>query len=190
MAQNTTAHQQEPSAQDFWRWVGRSIRPIAGWVLVALGGIFMLVGWLGVSREVLVAKQLPFLVSGGIGGLALVVVGAKLISARDLQKYEDRLEHLEGLVDQLHTILLTEADRPAEPETAAAGDPAAPGSQPNGVHRVSALPNGTSFHRPDCSMVAGKPGVIWVAAAEATSEGLHPCRVCQPLDAGSELAPS
>ena len=56
---------------------------MAGWVLIGVGALLILVGYFGVSREVLVAKQLPYLASGGIGGLVCAGVGAALVSRQD-----------------------------------------------------------------------------------------------------------
>jgi hypothetical protein len=52
-----------------------------GW-LFTLGGVFatigislVIVGWIGASRTVLVAGQIPYLISGGLLGLAFVFLG-------------------------------------------------------------------------------------------------------------------
>ena len=47
---------------------------LAGFVLIFLG-------WNGAASYDTVSAQMPYLVSGGIGGLALVVVGAGLMVA-------------------------------------------------------------------------------------------------------------
>ena len=46
---------------------------------LALGGIVLIIiGWVGTSQTVLVAGQIPYLVSGGLLGLALVFLGGFL----------------------------------------------------------------------------------------------------------------
>jgi hypothetical protein len=45
-------------------------------VCTALGVVVVLVGYLGVRNESDVALQVPYLLSGGLGGLALVGLGA------------------------------------------------------------------------------------------------------------------
>ena len=45
-------------------------------VLTVLGIVVVLVGYLGVRNEADVALQIPYLLSGGLGGLALVGLGA------------------------------------------------------------------------------------------------------------------
>ncbi|HEV7689113.1 MAG TPA: hypothetical protein VGQ80_21220, partial [Acidimicrobiia bacterium] len=46
--------------------------------LVAAGLIALLFGWIGMSATVLTFQQLPYLLSGGLFGLALIAVGAAL----------------------------------------------------------------------------------------------------------------
>lgn len=49
---------------------------LASGVLIAAGAVAVLVGYLGVRNESAVALQIPFLFSGGLGGLTLVGLGA------------------------------------------------------------------------------------------------------------------
>src|ERR1041385_8800245 len=44
--------------------------------LVVAGFAVMAAGWRGAARTLVVPFQIPYVVSGGIGGLALVVLGA------------------------------------------------------------------------------------------------------------------
>ena len=44
--------------------------------LMTLGLAFILLGWAGASRSIVVEQQVPYLISGGLLGLALAVVGA------------------------------------------------------------------------------------------------------------------
>ena len=57
-----------------WRQVGAA-------VFLLLGGVLIAVGWIGVSRNNEVWQQMPYFVSGGVGGLALVLVGLGLYNA-------------------------------------------------------------------------------------------------------------
>ena len=174
-----------PDPALFWRWVGRATRPVWGWTLVGLGFIFVLVGYLGISREALVAKQLPYLISGGIGGIALVGFGAMLVGTEDLKRTQERIDHLERLVDDLHAVLLTRTDAPAfghlGSDDGEVGDPEA-ATDPRRT-RFLALPQGQTFHRSDCSMIQGKRQAEQVTAAVARRRGLKPCRLCEPESA-------
>jgi hypothetical protein len=163
-----------PDPALFWRWVGRATRPVVGWVLAGLGVIAILIGYLGISRESVVAKQLPYLISGGIGGIALVGAGAALIATEDLRRFRTRLDRLESMVGDLHAVLLSRSDAPSD-NGQRANAPA------SGERRgLVALPTGKSFHRADCVMVEGKAGVQSISASAARKRQLEPCRLCEP----------
>lgn len=160
-----------PDTKLFWRWAAHATRPVVGWVLIALGAVAILVGYLGVSREALVAKQIPYLVSGGITGMVLVAVGAFFLGTEDLRRQLTRLDHIEDQVDELHAVLLSRRDAPrANGERGAKADA-----------RLVALPGGSSYHRPDCQMVQGKEKVRAVDERTAARRGLSPCSVCEPV---------
>jgi hypothetical protein len=63
-----------------------ALRPLSpvptylGIVVAALGFVLIAVAWGAVAGETNVALQMPYLVSGGITGLALVMVGLTVIS--------------------------------------------------------------------------------------------------------------
>jgi hypothetical protein len=172
-----------PDPALFWKWVRRATRPVWGWILVGLGLLLVLMGYLGISREALVAKQLPYLISGGILGLALVGFGAMLVGTEDLKRTQERIDHLEDLVADLHAVLLSRSDAPTisiNGETAGHG---ATGTRADVT--LLALPNGQSYHRPDCSMIEGKREAKPITASAARREGLKPCRLCEPQTASS-----
>jgi hypothetical protein len=54
-------------------------------VAIAVGAFALLLGWLGVSREVLPAAQIPYIISGGLGGVFLLGLGAVLWLSADLR---------------------------------------------------------------------------------------------------------
>ncbi|HUC04570.1 MAG TPA: hypothetical protein VL961_04175 [Acidimicrobiales bacterium] len=67
----------------FWtRYVSeRSFRAAAHYLLVvAAGFVVMGIAWHGVAAQTSVSAQIPYLVSGGLGGLALVVIGIALLA--------------------------------------------------------------------------------------------------------------
>jgi hypothetical protein len=99
---------ESPDPRLLWRWVGRAARPWVGWVLIGIGGLLVLGGYLGVSREAIVAKQIPYVVSGGIGGVVLCVLGAYFLATQELRKDSGRLDRLERMVEELRTALVGE----------------------------------------------------------------------------------
>lgn len=71
-------------------------RLLLGWALVVLGAVFILLGWIGVSGEPDVARQMSYLASGGIGGLTAAVVGVGLLISEDLRSDRKRLGRIEA----------------------------------------------------------------------------------------------
>lgn len=67
----------------------------AGWAAIAAGGVVLLVGWFGLSGTAFPAEQIPYLMSGGIGGLFLLGVGAVLVLSADLRDEWRKLDALE-----------------------------------------------------------------------------------------------
>ena len=57
-----------------WRQLGAA-------VFLLLGGVLIAIGWIGVSQNNEVWQQMPYFVSGGVGGLALVLIGLGLYNA-------------------------------------------------------------------------------------------------------------
>ena len=51
---------------------------VAGGALVLAGIVLVIIGWVGTSRTVLVAGQIPYVVSGGLLGLGLIFLGGFL----------------------------------------------------------------------------------------------------------------
>jgi hypothetical protein len=160
--------------REFWAWLWGSARPYVGWGLAAGGAIALFVGWFGVSGESLTAKQLPYLVSAGLTGVALFILAGVFLATDDVRRQFDRIAELERKVDDLYTLFVTELSSPPTPAQPQ-------GARPRGT--VLALPSGSSYHRADCALVAGKDDATAVSADDVAARGLRPCRVCDP-DAG------
>ena len=50
-----------------------------GAVLIVAGAVLVFAGYWGASGTAVIAEQIPYAISGGAGGLALVVVGCALV---------------------------------------------------------------------------------------------------------------
>jgi hypothetical protein len=132
----------------------RPLPVLAGSVLAPLGLVLIGLGWLGASRTPLVQEQLTYLISGGLLGLALVVLGGFLYFAH------------------WQTAVLQEVRNQTAEITAALRAGAAP------VPFAGALlttPEGTLAHRPDCPVVRGR------ADLEPATGDLEPCSICEPV---------
>jgi len=161
----------------FLRWLLTDGRPWIGWGFVVAGGLLTLLGWFGVSGEAIVAKQIPYVVSGGIGGVVLAVIGAYFLGTEELRKDGGRLDRLEQMVNELHAALL---ERPDAPPPAPEASSAAPEGNGQAPVDVVAVTGGDTFHLAGCQMAAGKDAEELTVAA-AQTRGLTPCPLCQPI---------
>jgi hypothetical protein len=166
---DTTQHS-TAGQRGFWPWLRGEARPYLGWLLVVLGAVAIFFCWYGVSGQTLTAKQLPYFASDGLIGIGLLVIAAALIVTGDRGGAQARLGEIERKVDDLYSLLVLDTG----------SDDAAPATDQ--TEGFVALPTGTSYHRPGCALVAGKPAVA-VDAATIAARSLTPCRVCQPGEA-------
>ena len=129
-------------------------------------------GWNGAATYNDIRKQFPYLISGGVGGLALVVIGVGLLIIQSQRA--DRVQ-LEANLVELRAIL--------ERMT---GVPATNGAEADAT-LVVAGPN--AYHRPSCKLVAGRD-LRKMTPEQAASAGLSPCRTCGPAAVEVDLAVS
>jgi hypothetical protein len=96
----------------------RDPRLVLGWVLCITGAIAVFVGYWGVSDTLDPGKQLPYIISGGIGGVFLLGVGAALIFQSDMAEGRREVRELRTVVDQMqsHISLLVERSAPTAPD--------------------------------------------------------------------------
>lgn len=168
----------EPDPKVLWAWVATAVRPWAGWILIGAGALLMLLGYFGVSREALPAKQIPYLVSGGIGGMFLAVVGSYLLGTQELRRDSGRLDRLEQMVAELHQALLRRPDAP-DLTVVAPTNGRAPATA---ARKVVAVEGADLFHRRSCAMADGKDSTE-LTPATARKRGLRPCPLCTPAPA-------
>ena len=136
-------------------------------LIVAVGFVVIGIGWNGaagsggqVNNISDLRAQLPWLLSGGFLGLAIVIVGASLMvvqSAReDRARLESRLEEI--------AALLARGMAGTTPQDAAG----------------LVVAGASSYHSPSCRLVEGRTEATYLTSAEARERGLSPCRVCNP----------
>ena len=135
----------------------------AGIVLAAIGLVLIGLGINGVSGQLSILAQMPYLISGGILGLALVVLGAAMLVVQGSR--EDRAL-LEVKLDLLAEAYLEGSGRQRA---------AAPGDASGLVIAGTA-----SYHVPGCRLVDGREETNYLTPMEAAGRGLKACRVCQP----------
>ena len=83
---------------EFLRWCRDQYDRVGAAVAVGIGLLALLAGWLGVSRTVYPAEQLPYLISGGLVGLFFLGLGATLWLSADLRDEWRKLDRLEELM--------------------------------------------------------------------------------------------
>jgi hypothetical protein len=145
-----------------------------GGVLLPLGVMLVFLGWWGTSHTVFVFEQLPYVVSGGLLGLAFVFAGGFVYFAywQTVIVRELRTERHE-VVSALRRIQSTLEGQSGLAGTATQG---ATASASTGT--FVATPTGTMFHRPECPVVARREDTTEV---DANSTELLPCGICDPL---------
>jgi len=71
---------------------------VGAWGAIGIGALILLIGWLGVSNTVYPAEQLPYIISGGLGGVALIGIGAMLWLSADLRDEWTELHEIARLL--------------------------------------------------------------------------------------------
>lgn len=93
----------------------RDPRMVLAGVAAVGGAIALFVGYLGVSGTLDPAKQLPYLVSGGVGGLFLLGVATALLFSSDLGEARREVRELRQVVDRMAAQLEDLAAAPPAP---------------------------------------------------------------------------
>ena len=151
------------------------------WLMIGGGGgvvvglLAIILGWVGASRTPYIFEQLPYLISGGLLGLAIAVVGGLFYFGywitRQIQETRRQADETGEALRQIRDLLASGAVSAASSSKASTG---------NGSYVVTE--KGTMFHRPDCVVVAGREDLRTV---DPDAEGFEPCRVCDPLAVSS-----
>lgn len=86
---------------DIMKYVRNQWDRVVAWLVIALGALFLLLGWLGVSDALLTTEQLPYILSGGLGGVCFVGVGAMLWLSADLRDEWTELHEIARRLESL-----------------------------------------------------------------------------------------
>jgi hypothetical protein len=81
---------------DSKQWLRKNPDRVGAWLAILLGAIVLYLGWDGASSTAYPAEQLPYILSGGIGGALLVALGATLLLSADLRDEWRKLDRIEG----------------------------------------------------------------------------------------------
>jgi hypothetical protein len=144
-------HDAARAAAGRWAWLGA-----AGLVLMPIGLAAIVLGWYGAARTPLEVEQTPYVVSGGLLGLGLVVTGGALFTGAAIAAAAQRRA---ADTDRLLAALVR---------------PAAPAAAP--VEQLVVTPYGDLVHRTSCAVVARRDDLVVVPAAP----DLRACALCRP----------
>jgi hypothetical protein len=107
---------------------------LAALSLTVVGAIMLISGWVGVSGTNVLSEQAPYIVSGGIGGVFLLGIGATLWISADLRDEWRKLDRIEkalgdgvlrwddGLTDGAALEMITPAVNGTRARAAASAD--------------------------------------------------------------------
>ena len=150
-----------------------------GAALIAVGIPLIILGWYGAAHTPYTFEQIPYMISGGLLGLALTVLGGLFYFAYWMtrQIHETRRQS-----DQTEQVF-----RRIEAMMSSNGHGAAPAIGSSSPAPAAAMfvttARGSMFHRPDCVVVKDRSDVRAVTGDE---KNLKPCKICDPL--GEEAA--
>ncbi|MEW6473480.1 MAG: hypothetical protein AB1679_14505 [Actinomycetota bacterium] len=83
---------------------------LASGFAVVVGAIILTVGYAGIRKEADVALQLPYVLSGGIGGLFLLGAGVGIFLAATLRELHAGQDRVEAVVTELTSEVRTLLD--------------------------------------------------------------------------------
>lgn len=130
-------------------------------VMVAGGFVLMALGWNGAASFDTPQQQFPYLLSGTVPGLGLVLAGLTLALVQELRRATGMvIGKLEELSDATTETSSTPTAVPTDGSTVVAGK--------------------TTYHLPTCALVAGRNDLQAMAPDEAVDRGLAACRICEP----------
>jgi hypothetical protein len=136
---------------------------LVGSLLAPLGVVLIVLGWLGAAHTPILQEEIAYGLSGGLVGLALVVVGSFLYfshwQTQQIRETRAQTFQLSGELQSLQSALALLVSSLIQ------GQPAL----------LVATRSGTLSHRPDCSVVRSR------ADLKPARADLSPCHICQPV---------
>lgn len=140
-------------------------------ILFCIAGLVVIFfGWNGAAETDRVASQMPYIISGGLAGLALCVIGTGLLVTASARTERVKLQ---ASVDELREALQRTAE--AAVVTGGAGAAARGGTiVPDGT----VLAGPTAYHLAGCRLTEGQSGLTPMTLEAAKERGLDPCRIC------------
>ncbi len=144
--------------------LGSNWRLVTTLGLLGCGVVFVMLGWYGAANTNIITEQVPYLISGGLLGLGLIIVAgimaASAASDREVAELRREIARIASSAGGTNGSVAT------SPHVAMNGS------------RVFTLPGGRSYHEPGCPILEGKDGIEELQPATAAGAGLAPCKLC------------
>ena len=149
----------------FQRFLRAEWDRVAGYAFVLAGAVALVFGFVGVRTAADVIDEISYLVTGGIGAICLLGVGATLLLSADLHDDFRKLDRVEAKLDAIHQALVERHPdlvvdvRPADN----GGSDAAGGSRGSGGASAAAGGAGSAGGAPEETMpTVGASGLLAV----------------------------
>jgi len=171
-AQEVSAEPAPPAfpAPDPARRPARLALYLGGTLLIA-GAIALYLGYNGAATNSLPQAQTPYLISGGLVGVALTAVGGITVAMYVLltvqADFRGELHALRESMERLSEAVSHQAFGNTNGSASAGGT-------------VMVARSSSSYHRADCRLVERTEHARPMPRTEADREGLLPCRICKP----------
>ncbi len=153
------------SGVDWRAFVRDNARMLVTFAMLAAGVVFVILGWYGAAHTNILAEQIPYLISGGLLGLGLIIVAGVMAAGAAQERSNDELR--KEIAQALAAIGSRAPDRGVRNDAFSM----------NG-HHVFVVPGGRSYHQPGCPLLEGKEGVKELEASQAVASGYAACKLC------------
>jgi hypothetical protein len=145
---------------------------LIGAALVGIGIPLIILGWYGAAHTPYTFEQIPYMISGGLLGLALTILGGLFYFAywltRQVHETRRQSDQTEAVYRRIEAMLSSNGHGVAVAAT----------SSSVATAEFVTTARGSMFHRPDCVIVKGRSDLQRVSGDE---KGLKPCKICDPL---------
>ena len=149
-----------------WRAFARdNARLLITVALLGAGVVFVILGWYGAAHTNILTEQIPYLISGGLLGMGLIIVAGVMAAGASQERTTDALRR--EIASALAKINSGARDAGVRNDAFST----------NG-HRVYVIPGGRSFHVAGCPILENKEGVKELQPAQAEAAGYVACKLC------------
>ena len=142
--------------------------------LVGIGIPLIILGWYGAAHTPYTFEQIPYMISGGLLGLALTVLGGLFYFAywmtRQVHETRRQSDQTEQVFRRMESMMSSNGH--GATTEVSSSSPAASGAI------FVTTSRGSMFHRPECVVVKGRTDIKRVTGDE---KNLKPCKICDPL---------